>query len=45
MKKYTKEEINKMDAIDIYKLVLEQKHIKKIPSWFLATARSFRQCG
>ena len=34
MKKYTKEEINKMDAIDIYKLVLEQKHIKKFPHGF-----------
>ena len=34
MKKYTKEELYKMDAVDVYKLVLEQKHIKKFPNGF-----------
>ena len=34
MKKYTKEELYKMDAVDVYKLVLEQKHIKKFPHGF-----------
>lgn len=35
MKKYTKEEINKMDAIDIYKLVLNKgKSVKRFPAGF-----------
>lgn len=34
MKKYTKEELFKMDAVDVYKLVLEKKYIKKFPDGF-----------
>ena len=34
LKKYTREELFKMDAVDVYKLVLEKKHIKKFPNGF-----------
>ena len=34
MKKYTKEELLKMDAVEVYKLVLEKKHLKKFPNGF-----------
>lgn len=34
LKKYSKEELYKMDAIEVYKLVLEGKHIKRFPIGF-----------
>ena len=33
-KKFTKEELYKMNAVDVYKLVLERKYIKKFPNGF-----------
>ena len=33
-KKFSKEELYKMDAIEIYKLVLEGKHLKRFPNGF-----------
>lgn len=37
MKKYTKEELLKMDAVEVYKLVLEKKHLKKFPTGFISS--------
>ena len=34
MKKYTKEELYKMDAVEVYKLVLEGNYIKRFPAGF-----------
>ena len=34
MRKYIKEELFRMDAVDVYKLVLEKKYIKKFPNGF-----------
>ena len=34
MKKYAKEELFKMDAVDVYKLVIEGEHIKRFPNCF-----------
>lgn len=31
---FTKEDLFKMDAVDVYKLVLEEKHIKRFPKGF-----------
>lgn len=48
MKNYTKEELYKMNAVDVYKLVLEGKHIKKFPDGFWKQPEAIEnaiQCG